>query len=1010
MNNSLFKAFSAIAILALIMMALPMQSAQAAPPTELFFSEYIEGSSNNKALEIYNGTGAAVNLATNAYSVQMFFNGSATAGLTINLTGTVADGDVYVVAQAAASAPILAQADQTQGSGWFNGDDAVVLRKGTTVIDVIGQIGFDPGTEWGTALTSTADNTLNRKSTVCAGDPNGSDVFDPSIEWDGFAIDTFGGLGAHTPNCVGDVAPSVFTTTPANGTAAFPLDGNISITFSEAVNVSGSWFTLSCEASGAHTATVSGGPTTFTLDVDTDFFRSENCTLTVLAPNVTDQDGSDPPDTMAEDFNFSFSTFELCGDPAALIHAVQGSGSTSPIEGNVVAIEGVVVGDYQGTDQFGGYHVQEDDADADGDPATSEGIFIFNTAFPVSASDKVRVRGTVTEFVSSGQPLTELASVSNVLVCNSGNSVTASTVTLPVSNLSDWERYEGMLINIAQDLTATENFTLGRFGEVALSVNGRLLNPTMVAAPGAPANALQNLNDRSRILLDDGNNLQNIDPTIHPTGGLSASSTLRSGYTVNGLTGVLEQRFGVYRVQPIGAVTFNPTNPRPAAPDDVGGRLKVSAMNVLNYFTTFDTNPGSGNGPNICGPTATLECRGANNAFEFSRQRDKIITAILGLDADIVGLMEIENNSTASVQDLVNGLNAASTPGNYDFIKTGTIGTDAIKVALIYRPSKVTPVGAHAILNSTVDPTFIDTLNRPVLAQTFEENLTNARFTVAVNHLKSKGSACAGDPDTGDGQGNCNLTRLAAAIAEANWLASDPTGSGDRDIIIIGDLNSYTMEDPISALVDAGYTNLIDMFAESQPYSFVFQGQSGYLDHALATGTITTQATGATEWHINADEPIVLDYNEDFKTPNHVITLYEDDAYRSSDHDPLIVGLNPLHYNFTGFFQPVDNAPTVNTAKAGQGIPLKFSLGGDQGLNIFAAGYPKIEFTACTSSTVDAVETTVSAGNSSLSYDAATDQYTYTWKTEKSWAGKCGTLSILFNDGTTQTALFKFTK
>jgi predicted extracellular nuclease len=151
----------------------------AANAADLFFSEYIEGSSNNKALEIYNGTGADVNLGTSGYNVQMFFNGSAAAGLTINLTGTVADGDVFVIAQATADAAILAQADQTNGAGWFNGDDAVVLRKGTTVLDVIGQIGFDPGTEWGTGLISTADNTIRRKTSVTGGDTNGLDVFNP---------------------------------------------------------------------------------------------------------------------------------------------------------------------------------------------------------------------------------------------------------------------------------------------------------------------------------------------------------------------------------------------------------------------------------------------------------------------------------------------------------------------------------------------------------------------------------------------------------------------------------------------------------------------------------------------------------------------------------------------------------------------------------------------------------------------------------------------------------------
>src|SRR5688572_13101583 len=165
---------------------------------DLFFSEYIEGSGNNKALEIFNPTGAAVNLAAEGYDVQMFFNGSATAGLTVALTGSVAPGDVYVLAQASAAAAILAQADQTNGSSWYNGNDAVALRKAGLLIDVIGQIGFDPGVEWGTGLTSTADNTLRRMLDVSAGDPNGGDAFDPSVQWIGFATDTFDGLGSHS--------------------------------------------------------------------------------------------------------------------------------------------------------------------------------------------------------------------------------------------------------------------------------------------------------------------------------------------------------------------------------------------------------------------------------------------------------------------------------------------------------------------------------------------------------------------------------------------------------------------------------------------------------------------------------------------------------------------------------------------------------------------------------------------------------------------------------------------
>jgi predicted extracellular nuclease len=853
--------------------------------TGLYFSEYIEGSSNNKALEIFNGTGAAVDLGAAGYSVQMFFNGNASAGLTINLTGTVAFGDVFVLANSAANATILAEADQTNGSGWFNGDDAVVLRQGTTVVDAIGQSGFDPGSEWGTGLVSTADNTLRRKTTVCQGDPIASDGFDPSIEWDGFATDTFGGLGEYT-GCDIDSVPRITSTSPANGASGVARDADIAVTFSEPVNVSASSFMISCAASGSHAAAISGGPTSFTLDPDTNFAASELCTVTVVAANVSDQDASDPPDTLAADRVFSFTTVDtaICGDPATLIHDIQGTGNTSPLNGTTnVAIEGVVVGDYQGPGQFSGFYVQEEDADADADPLSSEGIFVFNTSFPVAVGDAVRVRGNVIEFASGSSTLTELTSVASVLTCQSGTALPAPTpVALPVSAVSDLERYEGMRITLPQTMTATETFTLGRFGEVSLSVGGRLYQPTSVVDPGAPAMAQQDLNNRSRIVLDDGNNQQNIDPTIHPVGGLSASNTLRSGYTTTGVSGILDQRFSLYRIQPVGPVPFDADNPRPASPEDVGGALKVASMNVLNYFN------GDGAGGGF--PTA----RGAETPFELGRQEAKLVAALADIDADVVGLMEIENDAsgaTSAIAQLTAALNAEVGAGTYSYIDTGIIGTDAIRVALVYKPASVTPVGAYDTLTSADDPLFVDTLNRPALAQSFSENANGGRFTLVVNHLKSKGSACAGDPDTGDGQGNCNITRTNAATALANWLETDPTGSGDPDFLIIGDLNSYAKEDPIKALEADGYTNLAAVFQGPNAYSYVFDGQSGYLDHALANAPLVSQVTGVTEWHINADEPIALDYNTNFKSLNHVNSLFAPDAFRSSDHDPVIVGI-----------------------------------------------------------------------------------------------------------------------
>lgn len=169
-------------------------------PTELFFSEYIEGSSNNKALEIYNGTGAAIDFDSEGetYAIQIYFNGNTTANTTITLTGTVDDGDVYVLANLNADTTILAQADLTPGGVDFNGDDTIVLSKNSYIIDVFGQIGVDPGAEWGTSPYNTANNTLRRKSTIFAGDTNPADAFDPSAEWVGFGADNFEGLGTHT--------------------------------------------------------------------------------------------------------------------------------------------------------------------------------------------------------------------------------------------------------------------------------------------------------------------------------------------------------------------------------------------------------------------------------------------------------------------------------------------------------------------------------------------------------------------------------------------------------------------------------------------------------------------------------------------------------------------------------------------------------------------------------------------------------------------------------------------
>jgi predicted extracellular nuclease len=325
-------------------------------------------------------------------------------------------------------------------------------------------------------------------------------------------------------------------------------------------------------------------------------------------------------------------------------------------------------------------------------------------------------------------------------------------------------------------------------------------------------------------------------------------------------------------------------------PDDVGGSLKIASFNVLNYFTTLDTIPGSDNGPYICGPSQDLECRGANDSAELSRQRTKIIAALAAIDADVVGLIEIENNPAIAVDeplaDLVQGLNDVVGAGTYTYVDTGPIGTDAIKVALIYKPAAVSLDGGYSILDSAVDPRFDDDRNRPALAQTFTENATGEALTVVVNHLKSKGSAC-GPGDDDPEQGNCNLTRTNAATALVDWLG-DPAFGFDEDVLIVGDLNSYDKEDPIDVLAGGGYSDLAYDFVGEYAYSYVFSGQWGYLDYGMANASLRTRVTGTTIWHINADEPDLLDYDTTFNDPS----FYSPDAYRSSDHDPVIVGLD----------------------------------------------------------------------------------------------------------------------
>ncbi|GAB3855277.1 hypothetical protein GCM10029963_49780 [Micromonospora andamanensis] len=570
------------------------------------------------------------------------------------------------------------------------------------------------------------------------------------------------------------------------------------------------------------------------------------------------------------------------------IAEVQGTGAATPVAGSRVTVEGIVTADHR-TGGYNGVYVQTAGSGAERPVAAgtaSDGIFVYlttNTANhpTVAIGDRVRVSGTASEF--NGLTQLTIAARTDVQVCAQGAPLpTPVPVEFPLDEAAR-ESVESMLVAPVGAYAVSEVYNTNRYGEVAISAGDRpARTPTDVARPGSDtAQALAAENKLRSLLVDDGRTTNLATAGLLPP-YVSPASPLRVGDSVEAFgPSVLSYGFNEWRLQPTRPVdadtspadrtTFKTTNPRTAGPVDVGGDLRVASFNVLNYFVHFGG-----------------DARGAADEAALAKQEAKIVSAISALNADVVALEEIENSVRFDTEDpqqalkrLVAALNSEDGAGTWDYVRApadlpGAAEQDVITTAIIFKPAKAQPKGPSRSVN---DETVWFNAREPI-AQTFTAGSVD--FIVVANHFKSKSGAGTGDnADAGDGQGGWNGDRVRQATALATFVDQVKADSGTDNVLLLGDFNAYTQEDPMQVLYDRDYRNLND----TGKTSYVFNGESGSLDHALASPSLASRVTGVDVWQINAVESYAFQYDG-------LAAFFAPDPYRASDHNPLVVGID----------------------------------------------------------------------------------------------------------------------
>lgn len=601
----------------------------------------------------------------------------------------------------------------------------------------------------------------------------------------------------------------------------------------------------------------------------------------------------------------------------ATIAEIQGTGTESPLVGKTVTTTGFVTAVYA-TGGYNGFYLQTAGTGGAVNLDThnaSDAIFIYSpkAVGSVAVGDYVEVGGPVAEYFGMTQITSDVAKKLDA---------TGLTAPLPAAvpfpaDEAQREALEGMLLAPTGAFTVTETYTTNQYGDIGLAASGSpLVNPTVLGPVGsAEYKAAQKRIQAEAVRLDDGASTNFLGATNKaiPVSYLSNDNPVRVGAAVDFTAPViLDYRNDAWRFQPTAPVSGSQNAPatfentRTEAPRPVGGDVKLATFNVLNYFpTTGESRNGCTFYTDRDGNKITVNksdapgcgVRGAATAQSLERQQAKIIAAINALDADVVSLEEIENSAKlgqdrdAALKTLVAALNRASGSERWAAVTSPSERPDAkdedvIRTGFIYNPAVVKPAGEGKILKGS--DAFKNAREPDAQPFTTKNGGDAEKFLVISNHFKSKGSAGAtGDNvDLKNGVGGFNGDRTRQAQALVAFADSMKKQVKTEKVFLVGDFNSYDAEDPILVLTSAGY---ISQEAKTGKFTYAYDGAVGSLDHVFASPAADAAVVGADVWNINSVESVGLEYS---RYNNNVTDLYRADAFRSSDHDPVIVGFN----------------------------------------------------------------------------------------------------------------------